>query len=145
KLCWSSTKQIILYEWTQFDNDATFTNMTQSPLVFESQITWVYKYRQCLMVTTEKQIYQDEKEIENLITLEKQVANSNNYDKTILKKRATQLKSEGWENAQQIIQSLEYKLKITTSELQNTYKRLYRLQKKVLNLQEILEREFVSS
>ncbi|CAG8854821.1 5083_t:CDS:1, partial [Gigaspora margarita] len=37
KLCWSSTKQVILYEWTQFGDDASFTNMTQSPLVFESQ------------------------------------------------------------------------------------------------------------
>ncbi|CAG8856974.1 8904_t:CDS:2, partial [Gigaspora margarita] len=57
----------------------------------------------------------------------------------------TQLKTEGWDNAQQIIQGLGHKLKATTSELQNTRKRLYRSQKKISNLQEILERESDSS
>ncbi|CAG8751436.1 26260_t:CDS:2, partial [Gigaspora rosea] len=128
KLCWSSTKQIVLYEWAQFGDDATFTNMIQSPLVFESQSSllyyinstktlqykgglslpwllgftntenaqWLHRYignHFSNIFSIEKQIYQDEKEI---------------------------LKTEGWENAQQIIQGLGHKLKQTTSELQNT-------------------------
>ncbi|CAG8620650.1 16027_t:CDS:10, partial [Gigaspora rosea] len=58
---------------------------------------------------------------------------------------ATQLKTEGRKNAQQIIQGLGHKLKQTTSELQNTCKKLYQSQKRVLNLQEILERKSNSS
>ncbi|CAG8496835.1 10109_t:CDS:10, partial [Cetraspora pellucida] len=176
KLCWSSAKQIILYEWTQFGDDALFVNITQSPLVFESQnsllhyindtktlqykgglsLPWLLRFTNTENVqwlrgyignhfshifSIEKQIYQDEKKMANLINLGKRVANSNNDDKTILKKQATQLKTEGWENAQQIIQGLGHKLKTTTSKLQNTRKRLSRSQKKVSNLQEILECE----
>ncbi|CAG8712050.1 4714_t:CDS:2, partial [Cetraspora pellucida] len=51
----------------------------------------------------EKQLYQEEKEVS----------------------RETQLKSENWESMQQIIQGLGQKLKNTTSELQNTCKKLY--------------------
>ncbi|CAG8817056.1 6399_t:CDS:2, partial [Gigaspora margarita] len=85
-----------------------------------------------------------EKEITHLINLGKQVANSNNYDQSF-KKRATQLKNETWKSIQQIIYGLGQKLRNTDSELQNTCKKLYRLQKKVLTLQELLEKESDSS
>ncbi|CAG8840204.1 20876_t:CDS:2, partial [Racocetra persica] len=93
----------------------------------------------------ENQFYQEEKEITRLINLGKRVANSNNYDQQSFKKRATQLKNENWKSIQQIIHGLGQKLKNTTSELQNTCKRLYRSQKKALTLQELLEKESDSS
>ncbi|CAG8559790.1 34472_t:CDS:10, partial [Gigaspora margarita] len=174
KLCWNSIKQIILYEWAQFGQDSSFTNITQSPLIFESQssllqyinntttlqykdevslpwllgftntenVKWLRGYIRNHFINIfdiEKQFYKDEQEISHLIKLGKRIANSN--DNKVSKKRASQLKNESWETTQQIVQGLGQKLKDTTSELQKTRKKLYRSQKKVLTLQELLENE----
>ncbi|CAG8734242.1 22163_t:CDS:1, partial [Gigaspora rosea] len=84
----------------------------------------------------EKQIYLEEKETLHAISLGKQLAKSNNNS---LKRKATILESEGWETAQSIIQQLGQKLKNTTTNLQNTRKKLLRAQTKIVILQELLE------
>ncbi|CAG8704650.1 13323_t:CDS:2, partial [Racocetra fulgida] len=66
-------------------------------------------------------------------------------DNKSLKRKAMLLESEGWETVQSIVQQLGQKLKSTTSNLQNTCKKLSQTQAKILTLQELLENESNSS